>query len=176
MFEDDKRAWEPLGRALEMLRRTWAVDHATQHLSRAMAATLGLTGPQRLVLRVIGKRPAISASELSDFLHLDASTMTPFVQRVDVRAGVVAELPVVAAPGAPVTVRVPGTDVPFGFLRVTGALTLGVGVDPRAELVRGFAPGGYELELDDLRGNRFGAAFTIGADLAPRTVTLTPRR
>ncbi|HEU4419667.1 MAG TPA: carboxypeptidase-like regulatory domain-containing protein, partial [Planctomycetota bacterium] len=104
------------------------------------------------------------------------STMAPFVQRVDVRAGVMAELPVVAAPGAPVVVRVPGADVPFGFLRVKGALTLGVGVDPRAELVRGFAPGGYELEFDDLRGNRFGASLTIGADLAPRTVTLAPRR
>ena len=83
MFDDLAVDWPPLGRPLELLRRTWAVDHATQHLSRAMAAHLGLTGPQRLVLRVVGKRPGIAAGELATFLHLDASTLTGHIQRLD---------------------------------------------------------------------------------------------
>lgn len=73
----------PLGRSLEMLRRTWEVDHAVQHLSRSMATRLGITGPQRLVLRVLGKRPRIAAGELAALLHLDASTMTGHIRKLE---------------------------------------------------------------------------------------------
>ncbi len=83
MFDDPIVEKQPLGRALELLRQVWAVDHAMQQLSRAMGSHLGLTGPQRLVLRVIGRRPHIAAGELAAFLHLDASTMTGHIQRLE---------------------------------------------------------------------------------------------
>ncbi|HJW75508.1 MAG: hypothetical protein A2138_00265 [Deltaproteobacteria bacterium RBG_16_71_12] len=83
MFDDPIVEKLPMGRVLELLRQVWAVDHAVQQLSRAMASHLGLTGPQRLVLRVIGRRPRISAGELAAFLHLDASTMTGHLQKLE---------------------------------------------------------------------------------------------
>lgn len=83
MFDDLVVEKPPMGRALELLRQVWAVDHAVQQLSRAMASHLGLTGPQRLVLRVIGRRPRISAGDLAAFLHLDASTMTGHLQKLE---------------------------------------------------------------------------------------------
>lgn len=108
----------PLGRSLEMLRRTWAVEHALQHLSRSMATRLGITGPQRLVLRVLGKRPRIAAGELAALLHLDASTMTGHIQKLeelgllerrtaedDARRAVLS----LTAPGKKLDVSMPGT-------------------------------------------------------------------
>jgi len=42
----------PVGDAIDFLRLIWAVDHALQRRSKSMAATLGITGPQRLVIRI----------------------------------------------------------------------------------------------------------------------------
>ena len=43
-----------LGRVLEFMRVLWAVDHALQSTSKWMEVRLGVTGPQRLVIRMIG--------------------------------------------------------------------------------------------------------------------------
>jgi DNA-binding MarR family transcriptional regulator len=47
-----------------------------------MARTQGVTGQQRLVLRVVGKQPGVSASDVAQVLHLHPSTMTGIVQRL----------------------------------------------------------------------------------------------
>lgn len=60
----------PVGDAIDFLRLIWAVDHALQRRSKVMAATLGITGPQRLVIRMIGRFPSIHARQLADTLHL----------------------------------------------------------------------------------------------------------
>jgi MarR family transcriptional regulator, organic hydroperoxide resistance regulator len=82
MFDEHEQSNSPpqLGRALEVMRRVWAVDHAARHLSRTMETHLGLTGPQRLVIRVVGQRPGISSGELCALLHLDASTLSGHLQ------------------------------------------------------------------------------------------------
>lgn len=69
--------------ALDMLRKVWAVDHAMRRLSRAMEHHIGVSSPHRLIIRVVGERPGISASALADLLCLDASTLTGHLQHLE---------------------------------------------------------------------------------------------
>ena len=75
----------PVGDAIDFLRLVWAVDHALQRRSKSMAATLGITGPQRLVLRIIGRYPSIHARQLSDILHVHPSSLTALLKRLEAR-------------------------------------------------------------------------------------------
>jgi DNA-binding MarR family transcriptional regulator len=75
----------PVGGAIDFLRLIWAVDHALQRRSKAMAATLGITGPQRLVIRIIGRFPSIHARQLADILHLHPSSLTALLKRLERR-------------------------------------------------------------------------------------------
>ncbi|MBS2028492.1 MAG: MarR family transcriptional regulator [Deltaproteobacteria bacterium] len=61
---------------------TWAFFHALQKRSVAMERSIGLTGPQRLVLRIVGRYPGISARELAETLHIHASTLTGVAGRL----------------------------------------------------------------------------------------------
>lgn len=74
-----------LGEVLEFLRMLWAVDHALQSGSKRMEARLGVTGPQRLVLRIVGRFPGIGAGRVAQILHLHPSTLTGIVQRLQAR-------------------------------------------------------------------------------------------
>jgi DNA-binding MarR family transcriptional regulator len=73
----------PLGEALEFMRLLWAIDHGLQQRSKRMAATHGITGPQRLVIRVLGRFPGLSAGRLAEALHLHPSTMTGILDRLE---------------------------------------------------------------------------------------------
>ena len=57
------------GHTLQFMRRLWELVHALAVSSKRMGRTLGVTGPQRLVLRVVGQAPDATASEISD-LHI----------------------------------------------------------------------------------------------------------
>ncbi|MCA9638459.1 MAG: MarR family transcriptional regulator [Myxococcales bacterium] len=74
-----------LGRILDFMRIVWAVDHGLQSASKRMGAALGLTGPQRLVIRMAGKFPGISAGELAEILHVHKSSLTGVLQRLESR-------------------------------------------------------------------------------------------
>lgn len=74
-----------LGGALEFLRTLWELDHTLQTASKKMARELGVTGPQRLVLRIVGRFPQLSAGELAEILHLHPSTLTGIVKRLERR-------------------------------------------------------------------------------------------
>jgi DNA-binding MarR family transcriptional regulator len=78
-----------LGSVLGFMRALWALDHALQSASKRMEATLGVTAPQRLVVRILGRFPGISAGEVSDILHLHPSTLTGILQRLGERGLVV---------------------------------------------------------------------------------------
>jgi len=67
---------------LDFMRLLWNIEHGLQSRSKWMEATLGITGPQRLVLRMLGDRPGLSASELADIVHLHPSTVTGILQRL----------------------------------------------------------------------------------------------
>lgn len=71
------------------MRLLWAVDHRLQVMSRRMAATMGITGPQRLVVRVAARLPGISASEVAALLHLHKSTLTGVIDRLHQRGLIV---------------------------------------------------------------------------------------
>ncbi len=60
----------------------WAVVHGLQSTSKRMTAALGVTGPQRLVLRVLGLFPGLSAGDLASVLHVHPSTLTGVLQRL----------------------------------------------------------------------------------------------
>jgi MarR family transcriptional regulator, organic hydroperoxide resistance regulator len=68
----------PLG----FLRLLWQIHHGLQSASKRMERDLGVTGPQRLVVRLLGSSPGMTAGELSELLHLDPGTMSGVVQRL----------------------------------------------------------------------------------------------
>jgi len=67
---------------LEFMQILWAVVHGLERSSKGMAADLGVTGPQRLVIRVLGLFPGVSAGELATVLHVHPSTLTGVLQRL----------------------------------------------------------------------------------------------
>ena len=73
------------GSVLEFMRLIWALDHGLQSLSKRMHASFGLTGPQRVTLRVLGRRPGISAGTLAEILRLHPSTLTGILHRLERR-------------------------------------------------------------------------------------------
>jgi MarR family transcriptional regulator, organic hydroperoxide resistance regulator len=69
--------------ALEFLRLVWALDHNMHVASKRMVNKHGITGPQRLVVRLIGQYPEVSGGELARVLHVHKSTITGIVQRLE---------------------------------------------------------------------------------------------
>lgn len=67
---------------LQFMRLLWALDHDLQRTSKRMLRGLGVTGPQRLALRLIGQFPGISAGELAELLHIHPSTLTGVLARL----------------------------------------------------------------------------------------------
>src|SRR5947209_1149226 len=76
----------PLGAVLDFMRMLWALDHALQSASKRMEATFGLTGPQRLVVRIVGRFPGIAAGRVAGILHVHPSTLTGILKRLEARA------------------------------------------------------------------------------------------
>lgn len=83
--QDTKPRGPPLGEVLEFMRLLWAVDHGLQSTSKRMESTLGMTGPQRLVLRLVGRFPGITAGTLAQILHVHPSTLTGVLKRLEKR-------------------------------------------------------------------------------------------
>jgi DNA-binding MarR family transcriptional regulator len=82
----ERQQEEPkLGKALEFMRLLWGLDHSLQSRSKMMAATIGLTGPQRLVIRLVGRFPNIAAGSLAGILRIHPSTLTGILKRLAAR-------------------------------------------------------------------------------------------
>ena len=71
-----------LPEVLQFMRLLWELVHALERASKRMSQQLGVTGPQRLALRVIGLFPGISAGQLAHILHVHPSTLTGVLQRL----------------------------------------------------------------------------------------------
>jgi len=67
------------------MRTLWRLVHALDVRSKRMARTLGVTGPQRLAVRIIGRQPGISAGQLAAALDLHPSTLTGILARLEDR-------------------------------------------------------------------------------------------
>jgi MarR family transcriptional regulator, organic hydroperoxide resistance regulator len=70
---------------LDFMRLLWSIEHGLQRMSKRMEGELGITGPQRLVLRVVGRFPDLSASELAHIVRLHPSTITGILKRLVAR-------------------------------------------------------------------------------------------
>jgi DNA-binding MarR family transcriptional regulator len=76
------------GKTLQFMQQLWELSHALQSLSKRMESSLGVTGPQRLALRIIGRQPGISAGELSSTLRIHPSTLTGILRRLEERRAI----------------------------------------------------------------------------------------
>ncbi len=78
----DRRA---LPDVLAFMQLLWAVVHRLDATSKRMRRSVGVTGPQRLALRVIGLFPRVSPGDLAAILHVHPSTLTGVLQRLSDR-------------------------------------------------------------------------------------------
>lgn len=77
-----RSAPEALTGTLAFMQLLWAVDHGLRSGSKQMHQSLGLTGPQRLVLRIVGRSPGVTPSGLAALLHLDRGTLSGILERL----------------------------------------------------------------------------------------------
>ena len=148
-----------------------AVEDATVAM-RAAASDPFATPP--------GKEPLSLRLPAGDYgVLVWGPTIAAIVTGANVQVDVDTPLTVTAERAAPVTLRfaADGTEVDIGMLTVrsNGGEPMKILLQVQGPLVRGFAAGRHELEFDDMRGKRFVAAFTVGADLARQQVTLLPK-
>lgn len=73
----------PLGKVLDFMKLLWRLDHALQRTSRKMSSSVGVTGPQRLALRIVGRFPGITPGETAAVLRLHPSTVTVIVRGLE---------------------------------------------------------------------------------------------
>jgi DNA-binding MarR family transcriptional regulator len=78
----DRSAATTLPDVLRFMQILWRVVHGLERASKRMATTHGVTGPQRLVLRLVGLQPGISAGALAGILHVHPSTLTGVLRRL----------------------------------------------------------------------------------------------
>jgi DNA-binding MarR family transcriptional regulator len=67
---------------LRFMQLLWAVVHGLEKTSKRMAGEMGVTGPQRLALRVVGLFPGISAGDVAAILRVHPSTLTGVLRRL----------------------------------------------------------------------------------------------
>lgn len=73
--EDDQR----------FLRLIWRLNHAIETRSKRMAKALGVTFQQRTILRLVGRFPSMTAGQLAEALHVDRSTVSTALRRLEAR-------------------------------------------------------------------------------------------
>jgi MarR family transcriptional regulator, organic hydroperoxide resistance regulator len=78
-----------LDEGLDFLRLLWSVDHALRRMSKRMTSSLGITGPQRLVIRIVGQFPGINAGDVAEILKVHPSTLTGVFKRLHQRGLIV---------------------------------------------------------------------------------------
>lgn len=81
-----------LGRVLDFMRVLWAVDHGLQSASKRMQAEYGVSGLQRMMLRIIGRFPGSSATDLAAILHVHKSTLTGALARLEASGAIIREV------------------------------------------------------------------------------------
>ncbi|CAN5908968.1 hypothetical protein BH11MYX2_BH11MYX2_28810 [soil metagenome] len=74
---------KPIGDTLLFMHSLWELTHALQVASKRMARIIGVTGPQRLVIRILGQSPGLSAREIATTLGIHPSTLTGVLARLE---------------------------------------------------------------------------------------------
>lgn len=74
-----------LGPVLAFMRTLWALEHGLSRRSWEMHRRLGVTGPQRLVLRVVSRLGPLSQGALAQVLHLNPASVTRLARALERR-------------------------------------------------------------------------------------------
>ncbi len=82
----------PTNETLRFMRVLWGLVHGLDVRSKWMERNLGVTGPQRLVLRMVGREPGIAASQIATNLDLHPSTLTGILSRLEKRGYIVRDV------------------------------------------------------------------------------------
>jgi len=83
MAKTDQRRPQPTGETLRFMQRLWDLAHALDVRSKHMAKALGVTSPQRLVIRVVGQSPEMTARDIAATLNIHPSTLTGVLARLE---------------------------------------------------------------------------------------------
>ncbi len=75
-----------LGAALEFMQELWGLEQGLNQRSKSMLTLHGITGPQRLLVRVVGRLGPITPANLARVLHLHPSSVTRLVQKLEARS------------------------------------------------------------------------------------------
>lgn len=75
-----------LGPVLEFMQELWGLEQGLNQRSMAMLTRHGVTGPQRLLVRVVGRLGPITPASLARVLHLHPSSVTRLVQKLEARS------------------------------------------------------------------------------------------
>lgn len=78
--------------AMELLEQLWGLDHALDRASMLMLRESGVTGPQRVALRLITLAGEIGPTELARQMRHHPATITSLLTRLE-RGGYVQRLP-----------------------------------------------------------------------------------
>lgn len=73
---------QPAGETLQFMRHLWDLVHALDVRSKRMVKSVGVTGPQRLVIRMIGQLPDSTATDIAATLNMHPSTLTGILSRL----------------------------------------------------------------------------------------------
>lgn len=74
-----------LDETMTFMRLLWALDHGMRTVSKGMRVRLGVTGPERLIVRMVGLHTRLSQRELANLLHLHTSSLTTALERLERR-------------------------------------------------------------------------------------------
>lgn len=101
----------PLGPVLEFMRALWGVNHGLESTSRRMKTRFGVTGTERMVVRLVARYPGVSAGELARILRVHPSTLTGLLRRLVKRGLVVRGVDAVDARRAVLTLTPKGAAI-----------------------------------------------------------------
>jgi MarR family transcriptional regulator, organic hydroperoxide resistance regulator len=75
----------PVSVVRSFLKRFRTLDHEFQALSKRMRPLYGITGQQRVVIRIVGQQPDISPGRIADSMKVHPSTLTGLLARLEGR-------------------------------------------------------------------------------------------
>ena len=73
------------GETLQYMQCVWELVHALDVRSKRMVKQVGVTGPQRYVIRIIGQKPNQTASQIAATIGKHPSTLTGVLARLETR-------------------------------------------------------------------------------------------
>lgn len=76
------------GETLQFMQLLWNLAHVLEVRSKLMARTIGVTGPQRLVIRLLGQREFLSARQIATTLGMHPSTLSGILRRLELQGSI----------------------------------------------------------------------------------------